>query len=516
MIPPEDVLADLPSPLDDEPPSVRQDIADELADHLACAYRRELLKTADERTAQQRVLDRFGNPQRIAYQLWFQALWGRIMLSRFARVWQGLKIVAGLAALFLVFRMAEQQSVLNTQLQFMTASYNSMQSQTMGNRMLLEQLLARLPAAPQSSEDTGIPGAMGMMPSTAEGGGGGSMAMASNPLPGGNAPTAAAAQPGLTLRLTMEGDDNKPAVGCLVALVDEEAKSLPAYFLNVARPGAADMMAAGSMTSVMSMPGGIGVPGGKALRQRVSNTQVIGVALLPWHQGDIHFQTTEPGRYTVYVEFDDGLQCAHRFVIPPDSMLKSHVEHIRCPLPDKKAYVVFHTPTLPKDIVEAGLFLQVTLSREPQTIDKVVWKSAATSEGWKLDSDPLSGTPMRYGFLRTGRNVKNDWIGLLPTTTNLSDLAPSERFLTMATGKYRVQLSWRRQLHDDMLDQQSYGDFPAAGAARDGLLEISAETRDVLLDLPEGMLEAGRAWLSPAFNTPTPTEPLKVEPNSSR
>ncbi len=141
MIPPDDVLADLPAPLDDEPPSVRQDIADELADHLACAYRRELLKTADDRTAQQRVLDRFGNPQRIAYQLWFQALWGRIMLSRFARVWQGLKIVAGLAVLFLIVRMAEQQSMLSSQLQLMTASYNSMQSQTMGTRNLLEQML---------------------------------------------------------------------------------------------------------------------------------------------------------------------------------------------------------------------------------------------------------------------------------------------------------------------------------------------------------------------------------------
>ena len=66
MIPPNDVVADLPAPLDDEPPSVRQDIADELADHLACAYRRELFRHADERVAKQQVLDRFGNPQRIA------------------------------------------------------------------------------------------------------------------------------------------------------------------------------------------------------------------------------------------------------------------------------------------------------------------------------------------------------------------------------------------------------------------------------------------------------------------
>ena len=39
--------ADLPSPRDDEPASLRDDIVDELADHLACSYRRELLRGAD-------------------------------------------------------------------------------------------------------------------------------------------------------------------------------------------------------------------------------------------------------------------------------------------------------------------------------------------------------------------------------------------------------------------------------------------------------------------------------------
>ncbi len=43
--------AELPPPRDDEPPSLRQDILDELADHLACAYRRELLRGADATVA---------------------------------------------------------------------------------------------------------------------------------------------------------------------------------------------------------------------------------------------------------------------------------------------------------------------------------------------------------------------------------------------------------------------------------------------------------------------------------
>lgn len=43
----DDLLAELPPLRDDEPSSLRDDIAAELADHLACAYRRELLTTSD-------------------------------------------------------------------------------------------------------------------------------------------------------------------------------------------------------------------------------------------------------------------------------------------------------------------------------------------------------------------------------------------------------------------------------------------------------------------------------------
>jgi len=39
-----------------------EDIADELGDHLACALHRELVKTGDEDEAQDRVLERFGDP----------------------------------------------------------------------------------------------------------------------------------------------------------------------------------------------------------------------------------------------------------------------------------------------------------------------------------------------------------------------------------------------------------------------------------------------------------------------
>ena len=73
---------DLPSPRDDEPASLRDDIVDELADHLACMYRRELLRGADASTAKARVLERFGNPAAVARRLWFDAMKGKIMSQR--------------------------------------------------------------------------------------------------------------------------------------------------------------------------------------------------------------------------------------------------------------------------------------------------------------------------------------------------------------------------------------------------------------------------------------------------
>ena len=80
----QDLLADVPAPRDDEPTSLRQDIVDELSDHLACAFHRELVKSGDDATARQRVLAQFGDPRRIARQLWFQAMWSRIMFQRVA------------------------------------------------------------------------------------------------------------------------------------------------------------------------------------------------------------------------------------------------------------------------------------------------------------------------------------------------------------------------------------------------------------------------------------------------
>ena len=74
--------AEWPAPRDDEPAGLRQDILDELADHLACSYNRELLRGAGPGEARQRAIERFGDPAAVARRLWLDAMRGRIMAQR--------------------------------------------------------------------------------------------------------------------------------------------------------------------------------------------------------------------------------------------------------------------------------------------------------------------------------------------------------------------------------------------------------------------------------------------------
>ena len=110
---PEDVAAELPAPRDDEPTSLRQDIADELSDHLHCAFNRELHATPDESQAQRNVLSRFGDPSRVARRLWFDAMKERIMSQRITMIMSCVLAVACLVAVGLVWRIASQSQQVN-------------------------------------------------------------------------------------------------------------------------------------------------------------------------------------------------------------------------------------------------------------------------------------------------------------------------------------------------------------------------------------------------------------------
>jgi hypothetical protein len=82
MIDRDAISAELPPPREDEPAALRQDILDELADHLGCAYNRELLRGTGPVEARRRMLERFGDPAAVARRLWFDATKGRIMAQR--------------------------------------------------------------------------------------------------------------------------------------------------------------------------------------------------------------------------------------------------------------------------------------------------------------------------------------------------------------------------------------------------------------------------------------------------
>jgi hypothetical protein len=78
----EALFSHLPSPLDDEPQGLRQDIIDELADHLACSAQRELLRGTDRATARARILEQFGDPAAVARRLYLDAMRGKLMAKR--------------------------------------------------------------------------------------------------------------------------------------------------------------------------------------------------------------------------------------------------------------------------------------------------------------------------------------------------------------------------------------------------------------------------------------------------
>ena len=104
---PEEIAHGLPAPRDDEPAALRQDIADELADHLHCALSRELLRTGDEKQAKQNVLERFGDVNAVARRLWLEWMKEKIMSQRILIAAAIVMAVSCIAVGAMTWRMAE-------------------------------------------------------------------------------------------------------------------------------------------------------------------------------------------------------------------------------------------------------------------------------------------------------------------------------------------------------------------------------------------------------------------------
>ncbi len=106
----DDIAAHFPPPHDGEPASLRRDIRDELADHLDCALQHETRRTEDLNQARASVLKRFGNPQRLARQLWLDAMKEQLMNQRMIFVSQLVMVAAvGVLCIVVITSMRQNQ-----------------------------------------------------------------------------------------------------------------------------------------------------------------------------------------------------------------------------------------------------------------------------------------------------------------------------------------------------------------------------------------------------------------------
>ncbi|MCC6695683.1 MAG: hypothetical protein IT365_08645, partial [Candidatus Hydrogenedentes bacterium] len=96
-----------------EPGGLRQDILDEIADHLACAAEREADRGGEndnEETVWGRVLERFGNPDVIARKLWWDEMRETVM-----REWiqTGVMVAVAVAVVVFMALVTRQMSTAN-------------------------------------------------------------------------------------------------------------------------------------------------------------------------------------------------------------------------------------------------------------------------------------------------------------------------------------------------------------------------------------------------------------------
>jgi hypothetical protein len=90
--------------------SLRNDIMDELADHLSESMKREERAGRGEAEARERVLKRFGSPSQIAARLWFDGMKGNIMFQRWMMGISAAALLLAFVAIGLAFWMVEENN----------------------------------------------------------------------------------------------------------------------------------------------------------------------------------------------------------------------------------------------------------------------------------------------------------------------------------------------------------------------------------------------------------------------
>jgi len=394
-----DLLADLPPPRDDEPPSLRADIADELVDHLQCAYRREMLKDGDDESAQQRVLDRFGDPKKLARRLWWQSMWSRMMGKW---ILSGLQWLVSLVAVVLVGAVLWQQSQMlaelrtakqeeQSQRQALTAALDQLRAQSVSPRVSPYAAGAPIPMdgeavyeppriyeAPRiqgNSDPDGLPDLDG-------------------PYVGGIPPAPpdpqvapADERRSLTVRFVLEKDDGPP--------VSPEKVSLNG------NPG--------SWT-------------GTAEDERH-------IPLYDNH--DVIFRSLEPGRYELKIRLADGQHCTRPVLIRDDS---PHELTIVCPSPREKATVLVSMPPLPADLHDAASEVNYWIQPQSLVLGELAWQPPS-DDYQVLSFDPKTGKAISLRQY-SGNNIPDE-----PVRTDLSKMKAEDCVVFVAAGTVGIRYS---------------------------------------------------------------------------
>ncbi|MFK7777602.1 MAG: hypothetical protein QM501_05715, partial [Gimesia sp.] len=158
---PEVSIEDLPPERDDEPVSLRQDILDELSDHFVCALNRELLKNPDEQTAKQRVINQFGNPVKIARQLWFDAMKEKIMSQRIMTGVSIIMAVCCIAVVGIAWSLMDQSQAVNQKLMAQLAAIADRPEPVSAGKMD-QEILKQLNELKQGQRDQAPPVSVAM------------------------------------------------------------------------------------------------------------------------------------------------------------------------------------------------------------------------------------------------------------------------------------------------------------------------------------------------------------------
>ncbi|MCR9200190.1 MAG: hypothetical protein NXI04_16265 [Planctomycetaceae bacterium] len=100
------LAAQLPHRDPDEPGSLRANIIDEVQDHLLQSLQKELLSNGDETDAQQRVIEKFGDPAATVRRLWFTEMRSRLMIRNVTLATSIAALAACLGAVWMVRGLA--------------------------------------------------------------------------------------------------------------------------------------------------------------------------------------------------------------------------------------------------------------------------------------------------------------------------------------------------------------------------------------------------------------------------